>query len=45
MRRATQLLKDLEAAKLRMEREPRGRAENRRAEAIRLAHTSNSVSV
>ncbi len=37
MRRATQLLKDLAAAKLRMETEPGGRAENRRADAARLA--------
>jgi hypothetical protein len=33
MRRATQLLKDIEEARLRMEREPIGRAENRRADA------------
>ncbi len=33
MRRAAQLLKDIEAARLRMKREPRGRAENRCADA------------
>jgi hypothetical protein len=42
MRRAAQLLKDLAAAKLRMETEPRGRAKNRRVEAARLAHETTS---
>ncbi len=36
MRKAAQLLKDLASAKHRMENEPRGRAENRRAKAARL---------
>jgi hypothetical protein len=45
MRRATQLLRDLAAAKLKMERErePKGNAENRRAEAtLRLAQEAGS---
>ena len=33
MRRAAHLVYDIEAARLRIEREPRGRAENRRADA------------
>ena len=33
IRRGAQFAKDIEAARLKMEREPRGRAENRRADA------------
>jgi len=44
MTRAAQLLKDLATAKLIMETEPRGRAENRRADAARLAQeTGGSI--
>jgi hypothetical protein len=43
MRRSAQLLRDLEAAKLRMEREPRGIAKNRRADAIRAAQAAASL--
>ncbi len=41
MRKASQLLKDLAVSKLRAEMEPRGRAENRRVEAARLARETS----
>ena len=41
MRRAAQLLKDLAATKHRAETEPRDKAENRRAEAARLARETS----
>jgi hypothetical protein len=43
MRRATRLLKDLKAARLRIEREPRGRAENRLADTAMAAQTEAVV--
>jgi hypothetical protein len=42
MRRAAQLFRDLEAARLRMVRVPRGRAKNHRADASRAARAAES---